>query len=255
VTFLGLNLVFIVRKHQSIYPSVLGTIYFDFFTMQSTLFQNKNRVCVFLFNQKRCTFGFQKKHKKMQLVFATNNLNKLKEVQSLIPEHIELLSLKDIGCFEDVPETQLTIDGNAIQKAEYIQEHYGFDCFADDTGLEVEALNGEPGVFSARYAGEQRNANDNTQKLLKNLENTSNRSAQFKTVIALHVNNHIETFTGICKGEITKTEHGQGGFGYDPIFKAEGYDKTFAEITLEEKNTVGHRGKAVRLLVKYLNTL
>ena len=191
----------------------------------------------------------------MQLVFATNNLNKLKEVQSLIPEYIQLLSLKDIGCFEEVPETQLTIDGNAIQKAEYIQEHYGYDCFADDTGLEVEALNGAPGVFSARYAGEQRDANDNTQKLLKNLENTSNRSAQFKTVIALHLNGSLDTFTGICKGEITKIKHGQGGFGYDPIFKAEGCNKTFAEMSLEEKNAVGHRGKAVRLLVAYLNTL
>ena len=191
----------------------------------------------------------------MKLVFATNNLNKLKEVQSLIPESIKLLSLKDIGCFEDVPETQLTINGNAIQKAEYIKEHYGFDCFADDTGLEVEALNGEPGVFSARYAGEQRDANDNTNKLLKNLENNTNRKAQFKTVVALHLNNKLETFSGICKGEITTTKHGEGGFGYDPIFKAHGYDKTFAEITLEEKNKIGHRGKAVRLLVEYLNTI
>ncbi|WP_040282364.1 non-canonical purine NTP diphosphatase [Psychroserpens damuponensis] len=191
----------------------------------------------------------------MQLVFATNNLNKLKEVQSLIPKHIQLLSLKDIGCFDDVPETQLTIKGNAIQKAEYIKTHYGFDCFADDTGLEVEALNGEPGVFSARYAGAQRDANDNTNLLLKNLKDKSNRNAQFKTVIALHLNNKLETFTGICKGEITTTKHGTGGFGYDPIFKANGYDHTFAEITLEEKNNIGHRGKAVRLLVAYLNNL
>ncbi|MEM5566820.1 non-canonical purine NTP diphosphatase [Psychroserpens sp. AS72] len=191
----------------------------------------------------------------MKLVFATNNINKLKEVQSLIPEHIQLLSLKDIGCFEDVPETQLTIKGNAIQKAEYIKQHYGLDCFADDTGLEVEALNNEPGVFSARYAGVQRNANDNTNKLLKNLENKTNRNAQFKTVVALHLNNKLETFTGICKGEITTTKHGTGGFGYDPIFKAEGYNNTFAEISLEEKNKIGHRGKAVRLLVDYLNSI
>ncbi|WP_323789660.1 non-canonical purine NTP diphosphatase [Psychroserpens sp.] len=191
----------------------------------------------------------------MQLVFATNNLNKLKEVQSLIPDHFKLLSLKDIGCFEDVPETQLTIEGNAIQKAEYIKEQYGFDCFADDTGLEVESLNKEPGVFSARYAGEQRDANDNMNKLLQNLEGKPNRSAQFKTVIALHLNNKLETFTGICKGEITETKQGNEGFGYDPIFKAKGYTKTFAEISLEEKNKIGHRGKAVKQLVLFLNEL
>jgi XTP/dITP diphosphohydrolase len=191
----------------------------------------------------------------MKLVFATNNLNKLKEVQSLIPEHIELLSLKDIGCFEDVPETQLTIKGNAIQKAEYIKKHYGFDCFADDTGLEVEMLNGEPGVFSARYAGAQRDANDNMDLLLNNLKNKPNRNAQFKTVVALHLNSKLETFTGICKGDITANKHGDQGFGYDPIFKAKGYHKTFAEISLQEKNTIGHRGKAVRLLVDFLNNL
>ena len=131
----------------------------------------------------------------MQLVFATNNLNKLKEVQSLIPDHIKLLSLKAIGCFEDVPETQLTIEGNAIQKAEYIKEHYGYDCFADDTGLEVEVLHNEPGVFSARYAGEQRNANDNMDLLLKKLEDKPNRTARFKTVIALHLNGKLETLS------------------------------------------------------------
>ena len=189
----------------------------------------------------------------MQLVFATNNLNKLKEVQALVPEHIQLISLKDIGCFEEVPETQSTIEGNAIQKAEYIKEHYGFDCFADDTGLEVESLGGEPGVFSARYAGEQRDANDNMNLLLDNLVGKPNRNAQFKTVIALHLNDRIKTFTGICKGEITTTKQGDKGFGYDPIFKAEGYDKTFAEISLEEKNTIGHRGKAIRLLVDFLS--
>ncbi|WP_298761007.1 non-canonical purine NTP diphosphatase [uncultured Psychroserpens sp.] len=191
----------------------------------------------------------------MQLVFATNNLNKLKEVQALIPDNIQLLSLKDIGCFEDVPETQMTIEGNAIQKAVYIKDHYGFDCFADDTGLEVEALNGEPGVFSARYAGESRDANSNMDLLLNNLKEKPDRTAQFKTVIALDLNGKLETFTGICKGEITTTKQGDKGFGYDPIFKAEGYDKTFAEISLEEKNNIGHRGKAVRLLVNFLNQL
>ncbi|WP_298904293.1 non-canonical purine NTP diphosphatase [uncultured Psychroserpens sp.] len=191
----------------------------------------------------------------MQLVFATNNLNKLKEVQALVPQHIKLLSLKDIGCFEDIPETQLTIEGNAIQKAEYVKEHYGFDCFADDTGLEVKALNNEPGVFSARYAGAQRNSNDNMNLLLKNLEGKPNRDAQFKTVIALHLNGKLETFTGLCKGAITTTKQGEKGFGYDPIFKPEDYNKTFAEMVMEEKNRIGHRGKAVRLLVAFLNSI
>ena len=189
----------------------------------------------------------------MQLVFATNNLNKLKEVQSLIPNNIKLLSLTDIGCVEDVPETQDTIEGNAIQKAAYIKEHYGYDCFADDTGLIVEALNGEPGVYSARYAGEQRSSEDNIQKILKNLKNVSNRNAQFETVIALQFQGKQHVFTGICKGEITLAKAGDQGFGYDPIFKAEGYDKTFAEISLQEKNQIGHRGKAVQLLVQFLN--
>ena len=188
----------------------------------------------------------------MKLVFATNNLNKLKEVQALMPKSIILLSLKDIGCLEDIPETQDTIEGNAIQKANYLKEHYGYDCFADDTGLEVEALNGAPGVYSARYAGEQRDANDNMNKLLSELSSQTNRQAQFKTVIALHLNGRLESFTGICKGEITKTKHGNGGFGYDPIFKPNGFEKTFAEMDLEEKNKIGHRGKAISLLVKFL---
>ncbi len=190
----------------------------------------------------------------MQLVFATNNLNKLKEVQALIPVHIKLLSLKDIGCFEEVPETQNTIEGNAIQKAEYIKQHYGYDCFADDTGLEVEALGGAPGVFSARYAGEQRNANDNMVKLLSKLNHKNNRKAQFKTVIALQLNNKLHTFTGICKGTITTAKHGKKGFGYDPIFKPENYAQTFAEMDLDLKNSIGHRGKAIQWLVSFLNS-
>lgn len=190
----------------------------------------------------------------MQLVFATNNLNKLKEVQALIPEHIRLLSLKDIGCFEDIPETQNTIEGNAIQKAEYVKKHYGYDCFADDTGLEVEALNGAPGVYSARYAGEQRNANDNTNKLLAELHNKTNRNAQFKTVIALQLNNKQHLFTGVCKGEITTIKHGDKGFGYDPIFKPNGYNRTFAEMDLSLKNKIGHRGKAISQLIQFLNS-
>jgi XTP/dITP diphosphohydrolase len=190
----------------------------------------------------------------MQLVFATNNLNKLKEVQTLIPNHIKLLTLKEIGCTEDIPETQNTIEGNAIQKAEFIKTHYGYDCFADDTGLEVEALNGEPGVFSARYAGEQRNANDNMNKLLDALHGNPNKNAQFKTVVALNLNNKQHTFTGICKGTITTSKHGNQGFGYDPIFKPDSLNITFAEMDLHLKNNIGHRGKAISLLVKFLNS-
>ena len=135
----------------------------------------------------------------IQIVFATNNLNKLNEVQAMLPTNIHILSLSNIGCTEDIPETQITIEGNAIQKAQYIKEHYGYDCFADDTGLEVEALNNAPGVYSARYAGAQRNADDNMTLLLKNLEHKTNRNARFKTVIALQLNNQLHTFTGICK--------------------------------------------------------
>ena len=191
----------------------------------------------------------------MQLVFATNNLNKLKEVQLALPETIKLLSLSDIGCFEDIPETQETIEGNAIQKAEYIKTHYGYDCFADDTGLEVEALNGAPGVYSARYAGEQRNSEDNMNKLLYELENSNNRSAQFKTVIALHLNDRLKVFEGICKGEIIKEKQGDSGFGYDPIFQPLGFNQTFAEMGLALKNKISHRGKAVMTLVKYIHNL
>jgi len=189
----------------------------------------------------------------MQLVFATNNLNKIKEVQALIPNGITLLSLKDIGCFEDIPETQNTIEGNAKQKTEYIKTHYNYDCFADDTGLEVSALNGAPGVYSARYAGEQRNDEDNTNKLLSQLQGSTNRTAQFKTVIALHLKGELRTFTGICKGEITTQKHGDKGFGYDPVFKPNNQNSTFAEMGLSLKNSIGHRGKAVKLLVDFLN--
>lgn len=191
----------------------------------------------------------------MQLVFATNNHNKLKEVQSLIPQGITLLSLEDIGCHEEVPETQDTIEGNAKQKAAYIKKHYGHDCFADDTGLEVKVLNGAPGVYSARYAGEQRNSEDNIEKLLEDLKQQPDRNAQFKTVIALELHGKQYQFTGICKGEITQTKHGEKGFGYDPVFKPTGSSKTFAEMSLEKKNRIGHRGKAVNQLVGFLNTL
>jgi XTP/dITP diphosphohydrolase len=191
----------------------------------------------------------------MQLVFATNNLNKLKEVQSLIPSSIKLLSLKDIGCYEDIPETKNSIKDNAIQKADYIKKYYNYDCFADDTGLEIDALNGAPGVFSARYAGEQRSAIDNINKVLHNLRNKTNRKAQFKTVIALHLNNSLQSFTGICEGQITTQKYGENGFGYDPIFKPNGFDITFAEMELSLKNKIGHRGKAILKLVDFLKTV
>ncbi len=191
--------------------------------------------------------------KEIQLVFATNNQNKLKEVQALIPEHITLLSLDAIGCTEDIPETQPTIAGNAIQKCLYIQEHYGYDCFADDTGLEVHALDGAPGVYSARYAGNHRDANDNMDKLLNELRDKDDRSAQFKTVIALHLKNQLYTFTGICKGKILLNKRGDKGFGYDPVFKPKSHEQTFAEMELELKNQIGHRGKAVQQLIAFLN--
>ena len=190
----------------------------------------------------------------MKIVFATNNENKVKEVQSLLPNHITILSLAAIGCDEDIPETQPTIEGNAIQKAKYVKENYGYDCFADDTGLEVTALNGEPGVFSARYAGEQRNAGDNMNKLLNELQDKTDRSAQFKTVIALILDGQQYTFEGICKGTIINEKRGEKGFGYDPIFMATGFNETFAQISLAEKNRVGHRGKAVQKLIDFLNT-
>ena len=193
-------------------------------------------------------------HLHMKIVFATNNLNKLKEVQALLPSSISLLSLKDIGCDEDIPETQATIEGNAIQKATYIKDNYGYDCFADDTGLEVEALDNEPGVYSARYAGKQRDSDANMDKLLNKLENTASRNAQFKTVIALSIKNEIITFTGICKGVITKVKKGNKGFGYDPIFRPIDYDRTFAEMDLKLKNKIGHRGKAINQLTKYLQS-
>jgi XTP/dITP diphosphohydrolase len=188
----------------------------------------------------------------MQLVFASNNKNKIKEIQLLVSQSIHVLSLEDIGCFEEIPETADTIEGNAIQKANYITEKYGYNCFADDTGLEVVALNGEPGVYSARYAGEQKDATDNMDKLLSNLKDKSNRTAQFKTVIALNLNGNQTLFTGIIKGKIIEEKVGNNGFGYDPIFVADGYTKTFAELSIEEKSTISHRGLAVKQLVAFL---
>lgn len=188
----------------------------------------------------------------MKLVFATNNLNKVKEIQELLPAEIELLSLSDIGCTEDIPETSPTIEGNAKQKALYVKEHYGYDCFADDTGLEIEALHGAPGVYSARYAGPSKNAEANMDKVLHELAGSENRQAQFKTVIALSLNDQLEMFTGICEGSIITEKKGDGGFGYDPIFLPKGYDKTFAELPLTEKNTISHRGRATQQLIAFL---
>jgi len=188
----------------------------------------------------------------MNIVFATNNPHKIKEVQALLPSHIKLVSLETIGCSEDIPETQDTIKGNAIQKADYIKQHYGLDCFADDTGLEVFALDGAPGVYSARYAGPQRNSEDNMNLLLSKLELKDHRSAQFKTVVAQHFQGDFITFEGICEGEITKSKRGTDGFGYDQIFQPTDQKNTFAELSLDEKNRIGHRGKAVSKLVSYL---
>lgn len=188
----------------------------------------------------------------MKIVFATNNENKIKEIQSMLPENITIVSLESIGCQEDIPETAATIEGNAIMKANYITEKYGYDCFADDTGLEIEALNNEPGVYSARYAGEQRSAADNMNKVLHLLQDESNRNAQFKTVICLNLNGKQYVFEGIAKGSITKDKKGTAGFGYDPIFQPENYQNTFAEISLEEKNKISHRGKATKALLEFL---
>lgn len=188
----------------------------------------------------------------MKLVFASNNQNKIKEIQLLLPETIEILSLSDIGCHEEIPETATTIEGNAILKADYVTQKYGYNCFADDTGLEVEALNGEPGVYSARYAGEQRNANDNMDKVLENLKGKANRNAQFKTVIALNLDGKQHLFTGIIKGTIITDKFGNQGFGYDPIFQPEGYQLTFAQLSLLEKATISHRGIATKQLLEFL---
>ena len=190
---------------------------------------------------------------KTKLVFATNNLNKIKEVQSMLPDSIQIMSLESIGCLEHIPETANTIEGNAIQKANYVTEKYGYDCFADDTGLEVEALHGEPGVDSAHYSGPQRNAAENMDKLLKNLDNQSNRNAQFKTVIALNLNGKQHLFTGIAEGKITLEKMGNQGFGYDPIFQPNGFTETFAELTLEQKGQISHRGKATKQLIDFLS--
>lgn len=190
---------------------------------------------------------------KRKLVFATNNAHKLEEISAILGEKVELLSLKDINCHADIPETADTLEGNAMLKAEYIFENYGLDCFADDTGLEVEALNGAPGVYSARYAGgEGHNAEANMQKLLQNMQGAPNRKAQFRTAICLILDGKKHLFEGIVKGEIIKEKRGSSGFGYDPIFVPEGYTKTFAELGNETKNKISHRALAVEKLCRFL---
>jgi XTP/dITP diphosphohydrolase len=189
----------------------------------------------------------------MKLVFASNNANKIKEIQQLVPEYIQIVSLKDIGCTEDIPETAETIEGNAILKANYITNKYGLNCFADDSGLEVDALNGAPGVYSARYAGEPKDDSKNIDKLLLNLEKQSNRKANFKTVICLNYNGKQTLFNGIINGKIIDERIGSNGFGYDPIFVADGMTQTFAELSMEEKSGISHRGIAVKQLIDFLN--
>jgi len=188
----------------------------------------------------------------MKIVFATNNPNKIVEIKDLLPEEIQILSLKDINCNEQLPETQNTLEGNAKQKAEFVFTNYGYNCFADDTGLEIEALNNGPGVYSARYAGDDCSPNDNMQKVLQKLEGENNRGAKFRTVIALIMNGKTLLFEGECKGEITKEKAGEKGFGYDPIFLAKGFDKTFAQMSKQEKGTISHRGIATSKLVEFL---
>jgi XTP/dITP diphosphohydrolase len=192
---------------------------------------------------------------KINLVFATNNANKVNEIQSIIGDNFNILSLSDVNCSEELPETQTTLKGNAIQKAKYLSDNYNANCFADDTGLIVDELNGEPGVYSARYAGPQRNAEDNMNLLLSKLDGIQNRSAKFQTVIALIYNGTEHTFTGEVKGHIAAKKSGQEGFGYDPIFIPEGYNTSFSEMSLEEKNKISHRGIATRKLIEFLRNL
>lgn len=190
---------------------------------------------------------------KRKLVFATNNAHKLSEIRAILSNKIEILSLKDINCEADIPETANTFEGNAAQKAEYIYNNYQMDCFADDSGLEVEALNGEPGIYSARYAGgDGHNSEANMDKLLKNLEGIDNRKAQFHTVICLIINGEKHFFEGIMKGNITETKQGNEGFGYDPIFSPEGYNLTVAQLGNDVKNKISHRAIATQKLCSYL---
>ncbi len=191
----------------------------------------------------------------MKIVFATNNPNKLKEIQSLIPKEIEIISLKEIGCNEDIPETGDTLKANAFQKAQYIKDNFNYDCFADDTGLEIDELNGDPGVYSARYAGPERNASANMNKILNKLKGKKNRKAQFRTAIALILKGEEHLFEGKVEGYISKDKQGNEGFGYDPIFIPENNTRSFAQMSMQEKGAISHRGRAVKKLVTYLNNI
>ncbi len=190
---------------------------------------------------------------KRKLVFATNNPHKLEEIKAILGDKIEILSLSDINCHADIPETSDTLEGNARQKSLYIYEHYGMDCFADDTGLEVESLNGAPGVYSARYAGDGHDSQANMRKLLNEMKEKNDRRARFRTVISLIEKGEEQQFEGIVQGEILRETRGSSGFGYDPIFKPEGYEETFAELGNEIKNKISHRARAVNELCKYLS--
>ena len=189
----------------------------------------------------------------MKICFATNNKKKIEEVKAALGPEFLLVSLQEIGCVEELPETGDTLDHNAFQKARYVKEHFGVDCFADDTGLEVEVLEGAPGVYSGRFAGEPRSDDRNIDLLLEKMEGKTNRKARFRTVIALILEGKEYQFEGIAEGEILKERVGEKGFGYDPVFKPIGFDKTFAQLSLEEKNEISHRGKAVKSLIKFLN--
>ncbi len=191
----------------------------------------------------------------MELIFATNNSHKITEIQGILGASIVLKNLNDIKCTEDIPETGATLEANAAQKSLYIYNAYHVNCFADDTGLEVDALNGEPGVRSARFAGEQRNASDNMCKLLNDLGDNKNRKARFRTVISLIINGTEYQFEGAVEGRITSTQSGSKGFGYDPIFVPDGYDITMAEMDLHEKNKISHRARAIKKMVQFLNQL
>lgn len=188
----------------------------------------------------------------MKLVFATNNQHKLQEITQLLNGSFELLSLNDIGCEDDIPENQATLEGNAAEKSFFIYNKYGLNCFADDTGLEIEALNGEPGVYSARYAGEERSAENNMDLVLDKLDKIKNRKARFRTVVSLVIDGNETQFEGIVDGQILEEKRGETGFGYDPIFKPDESGVSFAEMTMDEKNKISHRGRAVQKLVEYL---
>lgn len=190
---------------------------------------------------------------KKRLVFATNNAHKLEEIRAILGNSIEILSLADIHCHADIPETADTLEGNARQKSRYVYEHYGLDCFADDTGLEVESLGGAPGVYSARYAnGQGHDSQANMNKLLKEMEEKNVRKAQFRTIISLIEKGEERQFEGIVKGQITREKRGESGFGYDPIFQPDGYETTFAELGSDIKNRISHRARAVAALCDYL---